>query len=984
MAKRRSSFSNPRDPISVPNYVQKKQRVSPGNASLDTYFEAKSELDGSSPISKIFKKPSLISVRSRSMRHSLPEAHTSSLLEVKDSDSLATKVECQQKIIDLQQGQINLYQHLFKSIKVDPEDTAMLDSFSTEIERYQNTLSRIHALPPPSVLKKQTCEKPLQPECSQSPRWEEAKEIASNKKESYDDNAHKNYNDLHVYDEDECYNIHQVRGSYSAPLDIESDEDIQPLEKPIPPTIFSGDIELLLSSEPESDIELEAENHVQKEPGSTSDKNYNIINDQKSVSDIEETEAFDISTTLEPMVDADNNKTFSWTKDVMSILKNTFKLQGFRPNQLRSINATIEGRDVFLLMPTGGGKSLCYQLPALVQSGPRKGPTIVISPLIALMHDQISSLKSRGISCDMMSADLKKREKKEVVDRFVGNKTKLLYISPEMFNINKQLRSTIQDMAEQNRLARIVIDEAHCVSSWGHDFRPDYKMLENIKYDFPNVPIMALTATANERVRFDILRCLRQNNTLFLKQSFNRENLFLEVREKTSSTILADIKDLIDNRFRNQSGIIYCYSRALAERTAEQLHAEGLRVMFYHGSMSRDQRDQVQKAWQSGKLQAICATTAFGMGIDKADVRFVFHFTMPRNIEGYYQEVGRAGRDGLRSECILFYSHKDAVMLLSLINRDDFTREIRANHVEKLRDVVTYCENGRECRKKQLLNYFGETFDVRQCRRTCDNCKKRDLGDTGTKTKQTKRELKDMTDRAQEIIELVRSIEQKQVTIAQCIEVYRGSKNKKLQQKGIIDATHNGAGKSEDKGDVEKLFSRMTLEGILDDYSVYQGGYAQSYICVGRKAEQVLHGSLKVKIFVDVESDNKTSTKRKSGNNDATTVVAINGPAIKDNVGDDNTLSSIETLSSFKAYAYSTLLQRRTQLKTEFSAHSVNDICSNTTLKDMAQRLPTDLESFETLRGVTQVQVETYYNHFRPELVRLCDRRRQIEANSLS
>jgi bloom syndrome protein len=909
------------------------------------------------------------------MWRSLPETSPTLAIDIKDSDLLSSIVECQQKIIELQKGQIELYQRLLKSMQMEPEDVVMLDSFDTEIERYEKTLIQKRASSPPPVSSKSGLVKEEPLPADRALRLPQKDEVTYGDHEFYDNNDINDHDDLDFSNNNDEDDDHKVNGSYNAPLDIESDEDVQPLGSAGVPKIFPGNIELLLSSDPESDPE--PAKSIQSDNNDDANNNDDhFFNDFESISDIEETEAFDMSKSMESGANNSIEKKYPWTEDVMNTLRNTFKLQGFRPNQLRSINATIEGRDVFLLMPTGGGKSLCYQLPALVQSGPRKGSTIVISPLIALMHDQISGLKRRGIPCDMMSADLKKREKKQVMDKFIGGKTKLLYISPEMLNINKQLRSAIQELAEKRGLARIVIDEAHCVSSWGHDFRPDYKMLENIKYDFPNVPIMALTATANERVRLDILRCLRPDNTLFLKQSFNRENLFLEVREKNPSSVLADVKDLINNRFCNQSGIIYCYSRALAERLAEQLHAEGLRVMFYHGSMSRDQRDQVQTAWQSGRLQAICATTAFGMGIDKANVRFVFHFTMPRNIEGYYQEVGRAGRDGLRSDCILFYSHKDAVMLLSLINRDDFSREVRANHVQKLRDVVAYCENEHECRKKQLLNYFGETFDVRHCRNTCDNCRNRNLVSTSATAEHPQREWKDVTARAREIIELTRSIERKQVTIAQCIEVYRGSKNKKLQQKGITNAVNNGVGRSVDKAEVEKIFSRMTLDGLLDDYSVYQGGYAQSYIRVGRNV-----GQQKVKILVDVQPElpSKTSAKRKAPD------VATNtdaGKTSNNNTGNENELPARESsLASFKTQAYSTLLQRRSQLKTEFGTASVNDICGNSTLKDMAQQLPTDLESFETLRGITETQVETYYNHFRPELVRLRDRRRQLKGS---
>lgn len=725
-------------------------------------------------------------------------------------------------------------------------------------------------------------------------------------------------------------------------------------------------------------------------------------------SDIEETNSFEVNTSPQGIqipgaidIKPTTSGSFPWTAEVNKALRDTFKLSEFRPNQAEAINSTLQGKDVFVLMPTGGGKSLCYQLPALINSGKTSGVTIVVSPLISLMSDQTYHLKKKGIMAAMLSSKLQRGERSVIFKAMLDGAIRLLYISPEMLNSSKQLRNNLHKLADMNGLARIVIDEAHCVSSWGHDFRPDYKLLENMKRDFPNVPIMALTATANERVRLDIFKCLRGDNTVFLKQSFNRPNLYYAVQEK-GKDVNQVIANMMKTKFKGQSGIIYCHSRASCERTAQALYDDGLAVTFYHGSMTHEEREAVQTGWHNGRIHVICATIAFGMGIDKPDVRFVFHLTLPRNMEGYYQETGRAGRDGLPAECVLFYHYKDALTLQSMINRDDLGELVKANQREMLKKVIQYCDNQTDCRRKQILQYFGEVFDVRQCRSGCDNCRH---GQSVAK------ELRDVSASAKEIVELVQSIQRDQVTLVHCIDVYRGSRNKKIIEKGHDRAKNYGAAQSEPKLEIERIFHHLVTEGILEEYSVYGGaGFASSYIKCGINSNKVLASRQKVQMLFNAVTTPARGTKETTGTPaKATSVKATPAKSTpskkttsaatekatpskrKTGKAKEPTIATTPSASqfvnpdpvwAFQESSYGKLEVKRLQLKNDFGLSRVTEVCSNAALKEMAAVLPNDLEAFSNLKGITQEQVENFYMYFRPELLKLKEQQRQIRLGS--
>lgn len=555
---------------------------------------------------------------------------------------------------------------------------------------------------------------------------------------------------------------------------------------------------------------------------------------------------------------------YSWDSEVTYALKQVFKLPSFRQNQKEAINATLDGKDVLVLMPTGGGKSLCYQLPALVKGGKTQGITVVISPLISLMQDQVEQLKSKGIRADVINSKCTGPEKTARFNMMMNDALDLLYLSPEMLSASVRMQRSLDRLKNEKKIARFVIDEAHCVSSWGHDFRTDYKELENLKLHYPNVPIMALTATATRPVQLDITRCLR-DDPIFLKQTFNRPNLHYEIREKGSQEkAIAQIKDLVTKDFAGKTGIIYCHSRKSCEDTCSKLKREGVRVEYYHGGMEPSQRERVQEFWQKGYVTTICATIAFGMGIDKPDVRYVIHLTLPQTMEGYYQETGRAGRDGKPSKCILFYSYKDATMMKRLISTDsEMTREHKTKMLELFRKIVLYCEEVGICRRRQILEYFEENFDSSLCNKTCDNCKS-NVSQNWAK--------KDVTDYAKSIIEMMGEIQNSTVPLGHCIDVFRGSKKKSVVESGHDRIKNHGKGKDLDPTTADRIFHGLLAEGYLQEYQKYSGRFAQSYLKRTEDSKKVLQGQRKVIMrFPDVASKHKrksTANKRNNNSND--------------------------------------------------------------------------------------------------------------------
>ncbi len=394
--------------------------------------------------------------------------------------------------------------------------------------------------------------------------------------------------------------------------------------------------------------------------------------------------------------------------DLRKELRHYFGYGEFRGNQEAIIKNLLAGHDTFVIMPTGAGKSLCYQLPAIVT----EGVAVVISPLIALMKNQVDQLNSFGINARFLNSTLSKSEINRVKREALDGSLKLLYVAPE--SLTKQ--DNISFLKEAN-LSFIAVDEAHCISEWGHDFRPEYRRIRSIIELFGDLPIIALTATATPKVQLDIQKNLRMDDATVFKSSFNRENLYYEVRPKKAAK-----KELIKFIKSNagKSGIIYCLSRKKVEQIAEFLRVNDINALPYHAGLEPGVRMRNQDAFLNEEADVIVATIAFGMGIDKPDVRFVIHFDAPKSLEGYYQETGRAGRDGLEGKCVMFYSFKD-ILKLEKFNKDKTVTE-RDNARHLLEEIAAYAESS-VCRRRQLLHYFGEHYDDEGCTDMCDNCK---------------------------------------------------------------------------------------------------------------------------------------------------------------------------------------------------------------------------------------------------------------------
>jgi ATP-dependent DNA helicase RecQ len=444
---------------------------------------------------------------------------------------------------------------------------------------------------------------------------------------------------------------------------------------------------------------------------------------------------------------------------LQSLLKQFFGFSAFRPLQEEIIGDALAGKDVFALLPTGGGKSLCFQLPALV----KPGLAVVISPLIALMKDQVDALQASGIPATFLNSSLAPGESRARLRGLHNSEFRLLYAAPERLVLPGFL-----DDLKKWRATLIAVDEAHCISEWGHDFRPEYRQLSQLRDLFPGVPMMALTATATERVRADIIQQLHLRDPSCYVASFNRPNLAYRVvpKAKPYDQLLAFLAAR-----RRESGIVYCQARKSAESLAARLTADGIEARPYHAGMEAKDRTANQDLFLRDEVRVICATIAFGMGINKPNVRFVVHYDLPKNIEGYYQETGRAGRDGLPSECLLLFSSGDVVKQLQFIAEKTDANEKQIARTQ-LDQMVHYAESA-DCRRRMLLGYFGEVFPRDNCG-ACDNCL-------------SPRETYDGTVAAQKFLSCVYRIRQHSgfnVGLNHVIEVLTGAETEKVRKFG--------------------------------------------------------------------------------------------------------------------------------------------------------------------------------------------------------
>jgi len=481
------------------------------------------------------------------------------------------------------------------------------------------------------------------------------------------------------------------------------------------------------------------------------------------------------------------------TTQFQEALQHFFGFDSFKGNQEAIIKSIYDGHDTFVIMPTGGGKSMCYQLPALM----KEGTAIIISPLIALMKNQVDHLRMFGDKSGLahfMNSSLTKKQKEQVKSDIMDGTTKLLYVAPE--SLTKE--STVE-LLQKVKVSFVAVDEAHCISDWGHDFRPEYRRIRTIVETIGIVPIMALTASATPKVQEDIIKNLSMQDGQVFKSSFNRSNLYYEVRPKISKQ--QTLKEIIAylNERKGQSGIIYCLSRKTVEEVAETLKVNGIKALPYHAGMDGPKRTHHQDQFLMEEVDVIVATIAFGMGIDKPDVRFVIHYDVPKSIESYYQETGRSGRDDRPSDCIMFYNYHDLLKLEKFL-KDKPVAE-REVGVQLLNEMAAFAENSN-CRRKALLHYFGEDFNVADCNETCDNCR-------------YPKEQFDGQEDVKVALETVMELEDK-YGIDHIIKIITGNNDKTINSYGHHLLNNFGRGKDKDYMWWKSVIRQTMMAGYLD------------------------------------------------------------------------------------------------------------------------------------------------------------------------
>ncbi|XP_033987211.1 ATP-dependent DNA helicase Q1 isoform X1 [Trematomus bernacchii] len=503
---------------------------------------------------------------------------------------------------------------------------------------------------------------------------------------------------------------------------------------------------------------------------------------------------------------------FPWSENLEQHLKDTFHLSTFRPLQLRAMNLTLSGKDLFLVMPTGRGKSLCYQLPAVCSNG----FTLVVTPLLSLMEDQIMYLNSIDVAAVMLNASSSKEHAKSVMAGMTDPKApfKLLYVTPEKIAKSKLLMSRLEKAYNANLLSRIAVDEVHCCSQWGHDFRTDYKLLGILKRQFPKVPLLGLTATATSSVLKDCEKILCVPKTITLTASFNRTNLFYEVRIKDSNheASISDIAALIKSKYKDQSGIVYVFSQKDAESVSSELQKSDIIAFPYYSHMEPADKSRIHRKWTANKIQVVVATVAFGMGIDKPDVRFVIHHTISKSIENYYQESGRAGRDDRQADCIVYFGFSDIFRISTMVVMENVGQK-------KLLQMVDYCQNVDRCRRSLMAVHFDEIWDDEGCNQMCDTC--RHAKDYTTV---------DITEHAKQVVQIVEiatSMDEK-LTPLKVVEAWIGkgpAKRRKMIQTTTLSRLQ-----------AESVIVRLLLQGYLREDFSFTPYTTYFYLKLGRKA----------------------------------------------------------------------------------------------------------------------------------------------------